>query len=738
MKEVRVVVSLRPPSPAPAQPMRFPVLFPDPQAAPDRRTRLLLHQTSTELPSVVWCGTAAGAGSAEGAAWSAEEAERAAGAESAVPLLPEHWRGWFGRPGLSGHRLAGTVGEPAAGRDWAPAFTLTGARVDGDVLTMEAHDPVAQLSLTTTVESLRGGPLRVRHALANTGRSPYVVDHLDVVVPVPTSACEGLDFTGRILHERTPQRRPVVDGLWLRESRRGKPGADSATLSVVGTSGFGFADGEVWAVHVAWSGNQVYRTERKDGGLTIGGGELLLPGEAVLGQGETYETPWVYFASSDAGLDGLAGQFHGFLRSVATRPASPRPVNFNVWEAVLFRHDSAELVELAELAAEVGAERYVLDDGWFHGRRGDDAGLGDWWVDGTVFPDGLKPLVTRVRDLGMQFGIWIEPEMVNPDSDLYRLHPEWTLSTGDRVPLLERNQLVLDLSRPEVVAYLLEHIDALLTEHDIAYVKWDHNRALLDAGSGRVAGRPAVHAQTLGYYALLDELRRRHPQVEWESCSSGGARIDLEVLQRVERVWTSDMTDAVARQPIQRWTGQLLPPEYMGAHVAAPFSMYSGRYMPLAFRAATAFFGHFGIEWDVRETDPLERAALRGWVELYKRHRTLLHSGKVVRLDTPEGHPWMHGVVAPDATAALMACVQFDDGLNTAPVRMTIPGLLPERRYRVRSIHPPTEVAVSRADRVPRLPEEGAVVSGAVLGRVGATLPQLCPLQIVLLLAEAV
>ncbi|MFJ9884755.1 alpha-galactosidase [Streptomyces sp. NPDC091287] len=730
------MVSLHPPSSTPAQPLRFPLLFPAPEAFPDRRTRLLLQQSSTALPSVVWCGTASGA---EGAAvWSAKDAERAAGAQSAVPLLPEHWRGWFGRPGLSGHRLAGTGGEPPTGRDWAPAFSLDRARVEGAVLTMEAHDTVAGLSLTTTVESLPGGPLRVRHALVNTGSSPYVVDFLDVVVPVPASAREGLDFTGRILHERTPQRRPVVDGLWLRESRRGKAGHDSATLNIVGTSGFGFASGEVWGAHVGWSGNQVYRTELHDGVLTIGGGELLLPGEVALGHGERYETPWVYFAASDEGLDGLAEQFHTYLRSRPSHPTSPRPVNFNVWEAVLWHHDTAELIELAELAAEVGAERYVLDDGWFHGRRADNAGLGDWWVDEAVFPDGLKPLVTRVRELGMRFGIWIEPEMINQDSDLYRRHPEWILSTGGRIPLLHRNQLVLDLSRPEVVAHLLERIDALLTEHDIDYVKWDHNRAVLDGGSGRIAGGPAVHAQTLGYYTLLDELRRRHPHVEWESCSAGGARIDMEVLDRVQRVWSSDMTDALARQPIQRWTGQLVPPEYQGAHVSAPYSMYSGRYMPLAFRAATAFFGHFGIEWDVREADPRERAALRAWVELYKEHRTLLHTGKVVRVDTGEGRSWMHGVVAPDATAALMACVQFDDGLNTTPARMTIPGLVPERQYRVRAIQPPTEVALSRADRVPGLPEEGAVASGAVLARVGVTMPTLCPLQIVLLLAEAV
>ncbi|MFF0023098.1 alpha-galactosidase [Streptomyces sp. NPDC005496] len=713
---------------------RFPMLFPAADAVAQRHTTLLLRQASDELPAVMWCGIAPGP---DGVAWEAEQGARAASVESAVPLLPEHWRGWFGRPGLGGHRLAEAAGAPAGGRDWAPSFTLDSALVEGSVLTLRARDDVAGLALVTEVESLPGGALRVRHTLTNTGVGAYVVDHLDVVVPVPSRAREGLDFTGRILHERTPQRREVIDGLWLRENRKGRTGHDAATLNIVGTPGFGFASGEVWGVHVGWSGNHVHRTELLDGVLTIGGGELLLPGEVVLAQDENYRTPWVYVAASDEGLDGLAARFHDYLRSLPAHPGSARQVNFNVWEAVRFRHDTAELIELAELAAEVGAERYVLDDGWFRGRRSDRAGLGDWRVDESVFPDGLGPLVDRVRELGMEFGLWFEPEMISQDSDLYREHPEWILSTGSRTPLLERNQLVLDLSRPEVVQYLLERIDTLLTEYDISYVKWDHNRAVLDGGSGRTGGAPVIHAQTVAYYTLLDELRRRHPRVEWESCSAGGARIDLEVIQRVQRVWTSDMTDALARHSIQRWTGQLLPPEYLGAHVSAPFSMYTGRYMPLDFRAATAFFGHFGIEWDIREASAEDLAVLKGWVNLYKEHRSLLHSGRTVRGDTSDDRAWSHGVVAHDRSAALMAHVQFEDGLNTTPARLTVPGLLPDKEYRIRAVRPAAQARTSRADHIPPLPEEGALLSGAALGHLGITLPPLSPLQVVLLLAEA-
>jgi alpha-galactosidase len=295
----------------------------------------------------------------------------------------------------------------------------------------------------------------------------------------------------------------------------------------------------------------------------------------------------------------------------------------------------------------------------------------------------------------MQFGLWFEPEMVNPDSELYRNHPEWVLAAGGRTPLLERDQLVLDLSQPEVVDYLLDRIDAVLSAYDISYVKWDHNRDLLEAGAPTRHGVPAVHANTLGYYRLLDTLRGRHPHVEWESCASGGGRIDLEVLRRVQRVWTSDMTDALARQTIQRWTTQLVAPEYLGAHISAPVSHQTGRAFPLDFRAATALFGHFGIEWDLTTATADERAALAGWVAVYKRYRELLHSGRVVRVVSPDPAVWMHGVLSPDRGTALMAQVMVDEPASERPPRLRVPGLGPSTRYRARWAGPVPRAAAA-------------------------------------------
>ena len=310
-----------------------------------------------------------------------------------------------------------------------------------------------------------GGALRLRHTLTNLGEDGYSLAALEVVLPAPDHLVEMLDFTGRHERERSPQRREVTDGLWLRESRAGRPGLGAATMAVLGTTGFSTTHGEVLAVHVGWSGNSVLRVERDPAtGTTIGGGELLLPGEVRLAHGESYSTPWVYVAAADDGLDGLAATWHAHQRSLPSHPTH-QPVVLNVWEAVYFDHDLDRLTAIADRAARIGVERFVLDDGWFAGRRDDTAGLGDWQVDPGVWPEGLAPLVEHVHGLGMQFGLWFEPEMVNPDSDLFREHPDWILSSGDRMPLLHRHQLVLDLSRPEVREHVFEQVSAVLSAY---------------------------------------------------------------------------------------------------------------------------------------------------------------------------------------------------------------------------------------------------------------------------------
>ncbi|WP_049560985.1 alpha-galactosidase, partial [Nonomuraea sp. SBT364] len=416
-----------------------------------------------------------------------------------------------------------------------------------------------------------------------------------------------------------------------------------------------------------------------------------------------------------------------------SHPSSPRPVVLNTWEAVYFDHDLDRLLELAGRAARVGVERFVLDDGWFPGRRHDRAGLGDWRVDPAVWPDGLHPLVKRVRELGMQFGLWFEPEMINPDSELARAHPDWILQTGDRLPPAARHQQVLDLTNPAAYAHIKERLLALIGEYELDFIKWDHNRDLVDAGSTLRQGRAAVHAQTLAVYRLLDEIRAAHPRLEIESCSSGGARVDLGILERTDRVWASDCIDPVERRQIMRWTAQLLPPELIGSHIGADRSHTTGRRHDLAFRAATAFFGHYGIEWDLASLTDDELGELAGWIALHKEHRDLLHTGVMVRLDdVPEGVE-AHGVVAPDGRAAVYEIALLERPATWPPGLVRLPGLDPDTLYRVRPLTPVASHGVA-----PAWVSGGTVLPGAALAASGIAVPPLFPDQSALLHLTAV
>ncbi|MGH3504235.1 MAG: alpha-galactosidase [Nocardioidaceae bacterium] len=587
------------------------------------------------------------------------------------PVVPQAADGWAATPGVLGHRH---------GSGWSARLRTVETTVDEGALRMMGADSAAGLRWSGEWRLDASGVLMCRHTLTNAGESPYDVSSVLVMLPVPAVATELLDLSGRWIHEREPQRHSFVHGVFRREGRHGRTGHDAALLLAAGTPGFAFRGGEVWAVHTAWSGDHVTFAERNaDGVGTIGGGELLSPGEIVLEPHESYATPWVYAAWSDRGLDGVTARLHDHVRGRSQHPRSARPVVLNTWEAVYFDHDLERLSALADAAAGIGVERFVLDDGWFRGRRDDTAGLGDWQVDPEVWPGGLTPLIDHVRRLGMDFGLWVEPEMVNADSDVARAQPEWILGTPGRLPPEWRNQQVLDLAQPGAFAHVLGQLDVVLSDNEISYLKWDHNRDLVDA---------RVHAQTLAAYALMDELKRRHPHIEIESCSSGGARVDLAVLARADRVWASDTNDALERQQIQRWTGLLLPPELVGSHVGPARSHTTGRRHDLAFRACTAMFGHFGIEWDITAATPDERRELAEWVSVYRSQRSLLHTGEVVRMDTPDDSVWVHGVVAPDRSAGLFCVVAMRAGPTEPPPMVRLDGLDAQASYAGRLLGP--------------------------------------------------
>lgn len=586
--------------------------------------------------------------------------------------------GWLGTPTLEGGR---------DGHAMSVLFSVRHVEATESALTIDFVDEDARLTARSELVLGTGGLLKQRLLLRNSAEAPFSVTSLQVKFPVPWDSTEILDTTGRHLRERSAQRHAFTFGTHLRESRRGRPGADATLLLAVGRPGFGFERGIVHGVHVAWSGNQRVLAERvTTGEAYLSGGELLSLGEVVLGSGEEYASPWVIGAWGD-GLNELASRFHAEWRARPEHPRRPRPITLNTWEAVYFDHSLPKLLALADAASDLGVERFVLDDGWFRGRRNDAAGLGDWEVDTEVWPEGLHPLVQRVTALGMEFGLWVEPEMVNPDSDLARAHPEWILRGREELPRPARQQQVLDLSNPLAYEHIARQLHALLDEYPIAYLKWDHNRDLLDAGAGPgLSSR--VHAHTLAVYRLLDELKQRHPGLEIESCASGGARVDLGILERTDRIWTSDSLDPVERIENQRYTGIVVPPEMMGMHLTSPHVHASGRTVSLGLSGAVALFGHFGIEWDVTTLTAEEHAAVAEWVTLARRVRPLVASGAVVNVDTADPGLDVRGIVAEDRRSAFFTVTQTQTLIASPSGRIHFPGLAAEQRYRIRIVTP--------------------------------------------------
>lgn len=652
----------------------------------------------------------------------------AAGVEAPLSLVPTHADGSLARPGVGGHR--------PGGRMWAPRFTLQHAANTQDTITTSAIDEIAQLQLHCTLSLEPTGALTARATLVNSGTTRYLLTNLSISLPIDSSATEVLSLGGRWAKEATLQRTPLTHGAFIAENRSGRTSHEHVPAVWAVQRETSEWAGQVWAVHLAWSGNHsVFAEVLPDGRKYAQFGELLHPGELCLEPGEKYETPVVIAAYSACGINEASWIFHRSVRANNSHSSmrEPRKVSLNTWEAVYFHHDEQQLRALADIASQCGVERFVLDDGWFGARRNDTAGLGDWEVSNDVYPQGLAPLISQVRSMGMQFGIWVEPEMVNIDSNMYRQHPEWLLSEPGYKPIFSRNQLVLNLAIPEAFAHVEQQLDALLSNHDIAYVKWDMNRAHVH-GSG-ADGAAGSHHQTLAVYRLLDSLRAKHLAVEFESCASGGGRIDHAMLRRTERVWTSDCNDALERQQIQRNISMLVPIEVLGAHIGPPVAHTTGRRHTLAFRAATAMFGHLGIEWNLLQAKPHELSALTEVIALYKKHRALIHGGNFARYEVSAVEPQSaiaHAVIANDKREALLCFVQLQTSASLIPAMWKVFGLDPQLSYAVQLVELPGGVQGS-AQTLPQWCDSPITLTGQQLATVGLQPPALHPQSAVLI-----
>lgn len=603
---------------------------------------------------------------------------------------------------------------------------------NGAQTVVTGRDAEAELTLDVMLRLDATGVLGMSTRLTNVGGKSFSLERcMAGTMLVAAEADEAVTFAGAWGREFQLRRERIGAAAWIRESRRGRTSHDrfpGLILQRAGAGG-GLTDaGGCWGIHLGWSGNHILAVDRTDDGrLLVHAGELFEPGEIILAPGESYQSPVAYLAWGRDG-ESLGAAFRTESRTrllrFPERSKARRPVTFNTWEGNYFAHDLTSLLAQADAAAALGIERFVLDDGWFAGRDDDRGGLGDWIVDRRKYPDGLGPLIDRVTSRGMEFGLWFEPEMVNPNSDLYRAHPDWVLAVEGRPLLLSRNQLVLDLTRQQVSDHLFQAVSTLLSTHRIAFVKWDMNRDLTHAGGAD--GRAAISRQTRAVYGLIDRIRVAHPDVEIESCASGGGRADYGILARTHRIWTSDCTDALERLEIQRGARIFFPAEILGAHVSPTPNHQTHRRHSLAFRALVALAYHFGVELNPLTLAPEETSDLRGWIALHKRLRPLLHDpAGQFQLDPADGrYAWgAHGrdkIVLIVAQGPVMIREQ-------APPLMLPAEIAGTGALRIAGQHPSAPGYVRISNDQKRLLSGKMVIPAAQMTVAGLPLPMLRP-----------
>lgn len=489
-------------------------------------------------------------------------------------------------------------------------------------------------------------------------------------------------LSGRWGGEFQLQTQKVLPGSIVLESRRGSTGHQSSPWFAIARGPASETEGSVWFGALAWSGSWRITVQQDPmQQVRITGGFNPFDFGYQLGPGENLETPVFYGGFSGSGFGEASRLLHHFelaqILPVGPHPHS-RPVLYNSWEATEFKINELGQEQLAEKAASIGVERFVMDDGWFGQRKDDHAGLGDWYVNSEKFPHGLGPLIAKVHSLGMDFGLWVEPEMVNPNSDLYRKHPDWVINFAGRPRTEARTQLVLNLARPEVRAYVLGFLDQLLKENDIAFLKWDLNRVWSEPGWPEV---PADEQKKLyvnyirSYYSILEELRTKHPKLEIESCSGGGGRVDLGVMHFVDEVWTSDNTDPFDRLLIQDGFTYAYTSGVMMAWVTDSPNWYNQRVTTLPYRFLSSMQGSLGIGANLNNWKPEDFATAKEMVTAYKSVRDIVQHGSLYRLVSPRDNSDLAATEYVSADRSKAVAFVF---LHSQQMRYPQPAIFPE------------------------------------------------------------
>lgn len=562
-----------------------------------------------------------------------------------------------------------------------------------EAMTLEVYleDEVAKTELALSYSLFNKYPVVTRHAkFTNLGPSKVkLTKSLSACLDLPDQNYEWMQFSGAWARERMPIVKSLASGAVSIESKRGISSANQNPFVILKRPNTDEFMGEAIGFSFVYSGNFIAQAECD----TYGKLRFLMginPDRFtwVLGKKESFETPEVVIAYSESGLNYLSQTYHKLYNNNLVRGKwknTPRPILINNWEATFMDFDEEKILKIASKAKDAGIELFVLDDGWFGDRDDDFAGLGDWVENPKKLPQGIPGLARKIESLGMKFGFWIEPEMVNPDSNLYRRHPEWALSTPGRKSSLGRHQLVLDFSNPEVVDYIYGMLHKIIANAPITYIKWDMNRTLTEVYSANLPAEQqgmVYHKYVLGVYSLYERLRNDFPEILFESCSSGGSRFDAGMLYYAPQAWCSDNTDAIDRVRIQYGTSYGYPISSIGSHVSAVPNQQTGRTTSIETRANVAYFGTFGYELDLNHVTDEEFETVIDQVKFMKEYRELFQFGTFYRLKSPfdnDQSAWI--VVSEDKKKAIFGFYCMRSNVNMLPGFLKLTGLEPDMVY---------------------------------------------------------
>lgn len=573
--------------------------------------------------------------------------------------LPTRGSGWYGEPAVAATNAKGddmvqlTYVSHAIymGKNRLPGLPATFARREGDAETLEIElmDRLTGLRVTAVygVFERTGAITRSLRLKNESGEDMQINGVLSASAPVHGSGYDVIHLKGAWARERHVMRQTQGEGEYRIFSQRGASGHEANPFLALCEKSATEFSGEVWAVSLVYSGSfeaLSYVNNTENSRLSIGLNPDVFTWK--LEPGETFVSPEAAMVYSPDGLNGMSHAFHRLYSENLMRSKwfeRDRPILINNWEATYFNFNEEKILQIARRAKELGVEMLVLDDGWFGKRNTDNCSLGDWVVNPEKLPGGLNGLSDRLHDLGLKFGLWFEPEMISPDSDLYRAHPDWCLHVDGRARVEMRNQLILDLSRREVQDYIIESVSAVLESARIEYVKWDMNRNMTEPFSGAQTPerqKETQHRYMLGLYRVLEEITARFPEILFESCSGGGGRFDPGMLYYMPQTWTSDDSDAVERMFIQYGTSFVYPPCAMGAHVSAVPNHQTGRTTAMQTRGDVALGGNFGFELDLSQLSDADAETVRRLIEREKQVRTLVRTGEFTRLLSPFDHPY--------------------------------------------------------------------------------------------------